>query len=151
MTLTLVHDTSTTGATVRLRAAHDPITVPDKALCEIPMPNYARCIRCRRVLTNKASMRRGYGRGCRAHLNRAAQQVAMTFSENQVRKAASLLRSEAISWDESEGMYRIVSGENVYWTLPDRCTCPAGENARRCYHRCAVKIRELTPYGRRTN
>lgn len=126
-------------------------TVQDTAFCEAPAVYFTRCIRCKRVMTNKASMRRGYGRTCRGHLNRAARQVALTFSETQVRKAATLLKSEAVTWDEHEGMYRIVSGENIYWTLPDRCTCPAGQNARRCYHRCAVKIRELTPYGRRTN
>lgn len=131
---------------MKLITEHDEATAG--LIAEITSVHFACCIRCGRKLTNKTSMRRGYGRKCRNHLNRAARQVALTFSETQVRKAANLLRSECVTWDGTESVYRVISGESIYWTSPERCTCPAGEHGRRCYHRCAVRIKELTPYAR---
>ena len=110
----------------------------------------ATCMRCGRVLTNKYSIRRGYGRGCQAKLRAAAEQVTKIYTRTQVGKAATALRSGTIHWigsGEHSGIYECQSsnGTDVYVTTCFTCTCPSRV---RCYHQCAVMIRELTPVHR---
>lgn len=110
------------------------------------------CIRCKTMLTDPASIRRGYGEDCQRIMNDAAQEVAKIFSRTQVHKAATALRNGAVRWysagDVTTGsVYRVESsnGRDVYYTTRETCTCPA---SGLCYHRCAVMIRELTPLQR---
>lgn len=102
-----------------------------------------KCIRCGVVLTSRRSIHNGYGDDCREIMNAAAEQVAGLFTRDQIRKAATALRTGTVHW-VSEGLYTVESsnGRDVYFTTVDTCGCPA---SKRCYHECAVMIRELTP------
>lgn len=106
-----------------------------------------RCIRCKRVLTNKYSIKRGYGRGCQTHLREAARKLMKIYTRAQVQKAATALRNGTIRHITGD-RYECDSsnGRDVYSVTPYTCDCPSRV---RCYHRCAVMVRELTPLQRR--
>lgn len=105
-----------------------------------------RCIRCDRVLTNKYSIRRGYGRGCQALLREAAVKLSAIYTRAQLIKAATALREGKIRFVR-DGMYECDSsnGRDVYYATAYTCDCPSRV---RCYHRCAVNVREMTPLHR---
>jgi len=109
-----------------------------------------RCMRCKRILTSKRSIRNGYGPGCRIKLNDAAKKVAKLYTRAQIIKAATALRTGAIKFydaqpDGNRYACESSSGRDLYYTTGYTCTCPA---SIRCYHQCGVMIRELTPLSR---
>ncbi len=116
-----------------------------------------RCIRCKRVLKTKRAIADGYGWRCRIKLLEAAREVSKIFTREQVRKAATALRQGTIKWHapadvvpahgKGYGIYQCQSSNkrDVYTTTAYTCDCPSRV---RCYHQCAVMIRELTPLHR---
>jgi len=105
-----------------------------------------RCMRCGRIMTNKYSIRRGYGRGCQEILREAARKLAAIYTRAQIMKAATALREGKIRFIGG-GRYAMPSsnGRDVYTVTAYTCDCPSRV---RCYHRCAVNVREMTPLHR---
>lgn len=115
--------------------------------------NHPTCIRCERPITSARSIRESErtgiyaGRHCRTILNRVAGQITRIFKPWQVRKAADLLKSGAVAHYAGD-TYRVVSEKvdgktgvkitDVYYTNVRECSCKAGSNGIRCYHRATI-------------
>jgi len=94
-------------------------------------------------MTNKYSIRRSYGRGCQEILREAARKLAAIYTRAQIMKAATALREGKVRFI-GDGRYAMPSsnGRDVYTVTAYTCDCPSRV---RCYHRCAVNVREMTP------
>lgn len=100
----------------------------------------AQCGRCGRVLTSEASVRRGYGRACKAKLQANEEAVASQYQPHQVMSAHELIEDGAIVRTRP-GIYMAVSsdGTQVYRCARQACNCPA---SKPCYHMVAIAIIE---------
>lgn len=65
---------------------------------------------------------------------------ALGFTATQIIKAHEALEDGALVRTAGRDLFQIVSGDGstTYLTAPDACSCPAGRNGRRCYHRAAA-------------
>ena len=102
-----------------------------------------RCTRCNRRITAKASVVRGYGKGCAAKI-KAAEKLAdlAAFTASQLDAARELITDLAIIPLRARRVWLAVSsdGTRVYRTANEACSCPAGIRSVRCLHRAAVAI-----------
>lgn len=102
-----------------------------------------RCLRpgCGRKLTNPASRAAGYGPVCRRRIHDAAALVVA--KAEQITKAAALIDACRIVPVPNRSAYAATSsnGVDTYYVIDaEVCTCPAGMNARYCYHVAAAQI-----------
>jgi hypothetical protein len=113
-----------------------------------------RCLRCGRRLTAQVSVSQGYGRGCKARIAQAAETVDLSaFKPAQADKAREAIADGAVVPTSRPSVYAVSSsgGSLVYLTdaYAQTCTCRAGVNGRRCWHRAAALILEAAAPGRR--
>lgn len=108
------------------------------------MGEFERCRRCGRKLWSAKSQEIGYGRFCLRKVQKAVDQLGA--KEVQVNRALDLIESdgivEVVSKRFKNRLFRVVasSGNELYTTTVDVCTCPAGRAERLCYHRVAVTM-----------
>lgn len=100
------------------------------------MDEIIKCRRCHRTLKSARSRKAGIGRVC-ARLEKL-QVIIDTFPHWQIEKAKEVLDLGAFQQDGD--LFKILSssGEDIYMTTPDACTCPAGQHGKMCYHSVAV-------------
>lgn len=99
------------------------------------------CRGCGRYLPSLASQKRGYGEKC---LRRRRRNLERGFKKTQIDKARKLRAGRAMS-KVKPGVYRVRSGDSVYLTAANACTCPSGKYrpvAGSCYHQLAVLEKE---------
>lgn len=112
-----------------------------------------RCLVCNRPLRTPKSVKLGYGPTCKAKLHAAATVTDLSlYKPAQVDKARELLTDGGLVPTSRPGLYTAVSSDGTthYLTQADRCTCPAGQNGRNCYHRAAAAILDTARPTRRT-
>lgn len=104
---------------------------------------FDKCRRCGRRLWSAKSREVGYGRFCMRKLQKVIDQIGA--KEHQVGRALDLMETDGIvevPTRHDTRLFRVVSssGETLYRTTPNLCTCPAGQADTMCYHRVAVAL-----------
>lgn len=101
------------------------------------------CLRCGRTLRSADSVKRGYGRTCRAKVTAAAKaKAAADFKPDTATKAMELIEMGGIVAIRTR-VFRTVSsdGTRTYLTAPEACNCAAGLKGKFvCFHRAAAAI-----------
>lgn len=96
------------------------------------------CSECGRYLASLKSQAKGIGPKC---LVRKRRRLALSFKPVQRDKARMLRKARSLS-KVKPGVYRVRSGDSVYLTASNTCTCPSGKyrlTAATCYHSLAVQ------------
>ncbi len=105
-------------------------------------PQTSKCLRCGRTLTSAASIARGYGRTCGAHIRHAA--ATAEGKPEQLAKATELIEQGGIVPTSRPALYLAVSSDGAVTYLVDQieqsCTCRAGQRSLRCYHLIAADL-----------
>ncbi len=105
------------------------------------------CLRCGRSLRAPSSVSRGYGPTCVSYIHEARKTTDLTgFHTWQADKAAELIETCGLVPTSLPEVYRSVSsdGSRAYFSTTDGCTCKAGRNRVRCYHRAGVAMLRTT-------
>ena len=111
----------------------------DAAILDVPA-RHTNCVMCGRALRSPISQARGYGATCGAKLRRIVSNLT-AYKPAQLDSAYELIEDEAIIHLHTVVFLAVSSdGTDVYTTSPTKCTCPAGENARLCYHTAAARM-----------
>lgn len=101
------------------------------------------CSRCHRALKDPKSIERGRGPVCERKYRAAVEEAAKLTSEAQAEKAVALLQAGGVVKNDSDSFYTVTTPSGTYRTDRQLCTCPAGQNARVCYHLLAVNLVEV--------
>jgi len=101
------------------------------------------CSRCHRVLKDPKSIERGRGPVCERKYRAAVEEAAKLTSEALAEKAVALLQAGGVAKNASDSFYTVTTQNGTYRTDRQLCTCPAGQNARVCYHLLAVSLVEV--------
>jgi hypothetical protein len=106
----------------------------------------AKCLRCGRTLRAASSVKRQYGRGCRAIIRAASPAEAVKgFAQRQIDAARELIEDGGLIPTSRPGVFRAVSsdGERSYLTHSETCACDSGRKrltACTCKHSLGVRI-----------
>lgn len=102
-----------------------------------------RCRKCGRFITTIQATEIGHCPRCVIVL---IERISRDYTRAQWIKATEALRTDALKCiDRGTYLVRSARTEDEYWTGTETCNCPAGTHRRRCYHTCAVRMRELAP------
>lgn len=102
-----------------------------------------RCHKCGRFVTKIQATETGHCPRCVIVLT---ERISRDYSRDQMVKATEALRTGALKCID-RGVYLVRSArtEDEYMAGTEVCPCIAGAHRRRCWHTCAVRMRELTP------